>query len=337
MPFDAVTVGAVKNELYDTVVGARIDKVQQPARDLLVLSLRGRGQGCRLLISAGTGTARLHLMKAAYENPRTPPMFCMLLRKHLIGARVAALEQPGMDRMLIFELDCFDEMGVPIKKRLIAELMGRNANVILAGPDGRVIDALRRVDGDMSRIRQVMPGLIYRFPPAQGRPGFFALSGEERRALLRSADPELSAEKWLIDSFSGLSPLLCRELAFRACGDAAGRLGRFTPEQAGAFRGAMDALAEAVGAAAFEPTMLLVGGEPSDFSFMPIKQYGRLAESVSYADFSGLLEDFYTRRDRQEQMRRKSQALYRQVKNAHERSVRKLAARREELRLTEDR
>ena len=166
MAFDAVFLSAVLEELREKLTGLRIEKIQQPARDTVLLSLRGKE---RLLLSANVNRPRIHLTRSSYENPAQPPMFCMLLRKHLSGGRIAELRQPPSERMVDMVLDCTDEMGIPCQKHLILELMGRNSNLILTGEDGRIIDCLRRVDPEMSELRPVLPGLFYRDPPRQGR------------------------------------------------------------------------------------------------------------------------------------------------------------------------
>ena len=337
MPLDAITIHALADELRCAIVGSKIDKVQQPSRDTLILSVRGNGHNDKLLLSAGTGTARVHFLNEAYENPQSPPMFCMLLRKHLVGARISDISQPNMERMLIFDLDAYDEMGTETKKQLIIEMMGRNSNIILTGEEGHIIDCLRRVDGDMSRVRQVMPGLIYRLPPEQEKPSFFALPAPEREALWKGADTEKLADKWLLDSFSGLSPLSCREICFCATHDASKLIAKFSEREKLVFLEEMKAVDDRVKDSRFSPTMLIVDEKPSDFSFMPITQYENAAELRSYPNFSSLLEDFYTKRDKQDLIRHKSQALYKSVKSAHERTVRKLALRHEELLKTETR
>ena len=337
MPLDAITIHGLKNELRSTLVGMKIDKVQQPAKDTLILSVRGNGRTERLLLSAGTGSSRVHFLNESYENPKTPPMFCMLLRKHLIGARISELTQPNMERMLIFDLDAYDEMGTEIKKQLIIELMGRNSNIILTGAEGHIIDCMRRVDDDMSRVRQVLPGLIYRLPPEQEKPSFFVLSKAEREELLAKSDTDKNADKWLLDTFSGLSPLICRELCYKAAHDASKPLKLFSDGERAAFLFAMSELEQRINSADFAPTMLVRDEKPTDFSFMPIAQYENAVQIVSFSEFSKLLEEFYTRRDKQELMKRKSQALYKSVKSAHERELRKLSARREELLKTEQR
>ena len=168
MPLDAVFLTALKNELSEQIIGTRIDKVQQPERDMLILNLRGM-TSFRILISAGTGNARIHLTDANFENPQSPPMFCMLLRKHIVGAKISAIVQPSMERMVDIKLETHDSMGIPSEKHLILELMGRYSNIILTEHDGLIIDCLRRVDAEMSEKRQVLPGLLYRLPPVQDK------------------------------------------------------------------------------------------------------------------------------------------------------------------------
>lgn len=338
MPLDAITITALSNELNAGLAGMKIDKVQQPAKDLLIFSLRGAGRTEKLLISGGNGVARVHLTGESFENPQTPPMFCMLLRKHLVGARIGAVLQPDRgERMMLLELDGYDDMGEAVKKKLVFEMLGRSSNVILVGGDGIIIDCLRRVDGDMSRERQVMPGMLYRFPPKQDKPGFLETPSELRRALWDAAPGDRLTDKWLLDSFSGLSPLVCRELSFAACGDVSKQICTMTPDEGVRFLEAMDALAGRVSSGNFVPVMLQKDEKPSDFSFMPIFQYENICRSETYPCFSELLDAYYSRREKQEQMRRKSQSLLKSVKSAHERALRKLAARRQELEKTGER
>ena len=320
MPLDSITLRALAAELRQRAAGARIDKVQQPGRDTVLLSVRGPGGAGRLLLCGGVGTARVHFTEASFENPAQPPMFCMLLRKHLTGARIAAIDQPEGERVLCLTLDAYDEMGVPVTKKLVAEMIGRATNLILVDGEGRIIDCLRRVDLEMNAARQVLPGLLYRPPQKPEKPDFFALSPAERRERLhegesRSREPD----KLLLDSFSGLSPLVCRELVYRSGGE---------PDRLCA---ATDALADSVQAGEFTPWMLLQDGRPKDFSFMPIRQYGDAMTGEAFPDFSALLDAFYTRRGQAEEMGRRTQALRKTVKNALGRAQRKLALREEEL------
>lgn len=325
MPLDAVTVSALAKELNERLEGGRIDKVQQPERDMLLLSLRAKGENLRLVIAAGTGNARAGITRGSFENPAEPPMFCMLMRKHLVGARILSVTQPEYERLLIFTLDTHDELGVQSEKKLAVELIGRSANAVLIGADGRIIDCMRRMDFAGDALRRMLPGMIYRLPPKQEKPVFFALDPEQRRALIAAADKTVPVDKWLMDSFSALSPLICRELAYRCNNDYVN-----LPD-------ACDALCEAVAAGELAPWLISIDGKPKDFSFMAISQYGPAAQLERYDSFSEMLDAFYTRRDRAEQQRRRSHDLTKTVRTLRDRQQRKLAAQREELRRTEGR
>ena len=335
MPLDAICLRALSRELSQRITGMKIDKVQMPERDLVILSLRGGRENLRLLLSASVGSARVHLTEEKFENPKTPPMFCMLLRKHLQGAVIAAIEQPGIERMLVLEVDAYDEMGVLSRKKFIVEMIGRSSNFVLVGADGRIIDCLRRVDYEMSEKRQILPGLIYHLPPEQEKPAF--ISCENRAELWQSADEEAKADKWLLDTFSGLSPLVCRELCYRAFEDPTPRVGVIDRWQREAFPMAMDAMAEMVAEGEFIPYMLMEDDRPRDFSFMAIHQYGSALKGVEYPDFSQLIEGFYLKRERAERMRHKSRELMKNIKTRYERLRRKLENQRQELLKTGER
>lgn len=337
MPLDAIMITALTAELSDRICGARIDKVQQPAGDLIILTLRCAGNNLRLLISGGGGVARVHLTDETYENPRTAPMFCMLLRKHVQGARIASVTQPQGERMILLGLDCYDEMGEAARKQIAFEMLGRSSNIILVGADGIIIDCLRRVDAEMSPARQVLPGMLYRLPPKQEKADFLAVGGELRRQMWGGASGDALTDKWLLDSFSGVSPLICREISYLSCGEGSKRICALTPAEREGFAREMDALADRVDCGELTPVMLLRDGAPADLSFMTIAQYESAVSLETFPSFSELLDAFYSRREKTEQMRRRSQSLLKSVRSAHERAQRKLTARRHELEKTAQR
>lgn len=172
MALDAICLTAVLEELRKVLEGGRIDKVYQPSRDEIVLAVRGAGANVKLLLSASPNGPRLHLTKEVRENPAQPPMFCMLLRKHLTGARFLRLEQPELERIVLLRLESTDELGDKVLRTLVLEAMGRRANLILLDGEDRIIDCVRRVEGDVATgQRGVMPGLFYRLPdPRPGLP-----------------------------------------------------------------------------------------------------------------------------------------------------------------------
>ena len=336
MALDAIYLSALTRELAEKITGAKIDKVQQPERDQLLLSLRSRNGNCRLLISAGTGTARVHLTEQKFEQPQEPPMFCMLMRKHLTGAFIESVTQPGNDRLVLLQLSGYDEMGDPVKKTLSVELMGRAANILLIGGDGRIIDCLRRVSAGDGIHRNLLPGMFYVLPPAQTKPDFFAAGPEKRRELWHQAG-DRPADQWLTATFSGISPLIARELCYRCFGETGPVIGMLSDDAKARFPDAMDALADSVAAGEFTPVMLTEGGAMRDFSFMPIRQYGDAMELTRADGFSALLDEFYARRDKAESMRRKSRELLKKVKTVRDRTERTLLARREEWKKSADR
>ena len=325
MPLDAIYLSALTAELKDKLVGGRIDKVQQPERDMLLLSLRAKGENLRLLLAAGTGNARVHLTESDFENPAEPPMFCMLLRKHLVGAHISAVYQPDFERLLIIELEGHDEMGFASQKKLVAEMIGRSANVILVDGEGRIVDCMRRMDFGGDAQRRMLPGMFYRLPPKQEKPPLLETDSAQRKTMIAGSDRQQSLDKWLLSSFAGLSPLVCRELAHR-CGGSYDTL----PEL-------LDAFVDSVQAGDLRPTILYEEGKPRDFSFMPISQYGPSVSCREEESFSKLLDSFYSQRDRAEQQRRRSHQLFKTVRTIRDRIQRKLASQTEELRRTEDR
>ena len=183
MPLDAILLRGLTDELRKSAVGAKIDRVQQPEKEMLLLTLHTNEGGRKMLLSAAVSGARVHFTSQSYENPAEPPMFCMLLRKHLSGARIRAIEQPELERLLLIRLAARDEMGDESEKTLAVELIGRSANIVLVGADGRIIDCLHRMEYG-GEGRGMLPGMIYRMPPKQNKTPFFGCTDEELAAVL---------------------------------------------------------------------------------------------------------------------------------------------------------
>ncbi len=318
MALDAILLSGIITELRPKIVGARIDKVQQPERDKIVFSLRG-GENLRLLVDVGAGSGRIQQTKMSFENPAEPPMFCMLLRKYLTGGRIETIEQPDWERLVLVNITSRNELGDNVDLRLAVELMGRSSNLILIGSDGRIIDCLRRMDYGGDAERRLLPGMIYRLPPKQRKPLVFSLSQAEIEQTLSASDTGKSADKRIMDSFSGLSPLVCREIACRSGDNPA-----FLPEAIAAF-------IESVRAGELTPILFTEDGKPKEFSFMQLRQYSGVYQSQTLDSFSELLDAYYSKRDILERRRRRSKELSHHVKTAHDRIARKLAAQKQEL------
>ena len=325
MPLDALCLTAVAAELRAAVAGGKIDKLYQPTRDEVVLYVRGQGENVRLLLSANPGHPRANLTTLNRENPEQPPMFCMLLRKHLQGARILELNQPPLERILEFRLETLDELGDRVERRLVLEAMGRSANLLLLDGEGRIIDCIRRVDGDLGRgQRQLLPGLFSRQPPEPDKLNPFTIEPEELRLVLENPLGK-EWDKLLLDSFTGLSPLVARELAFRAGGDQE----RLAAE--------LEKLKNNVNENGLTPYLLVREGKPVDFTVLPILQYGPEMESRPQASFSQMLDEFYERREAADRVRQRGQDLVKAVTSARDRTARKLANQTRELEATRDR
>ena len=331
MPLDAVCLRGVVRELREAAEGLRIEKVQQPARDLVILTLRGNK---KLLLCAGPGQARVHFTTRQRENPAQPPMFCMLLRKHLGSGRLAAIDQPGLERAVMFTIDMVNELGEPGRRKLVLECMGPRSNLILLDEQDRIIDCLRRVDGDLNTQRAVLPGLFYHLPPAQGKRDPLETDSGTLRTLLEKTPEGREAGQFLLDTFFGLSPLVCREIAFSAGG---GDLRLFTRESREALLEAFSSWQNTVKSDHFTPFLLEREGRVSDFSYLPIRQYGDAMAGRSWEAFSPMLDAFYAEREQAERVRQRGADLQKTAANARDRAVRKLALQEKEYAQTQDR
>ena len=330
MAFDAFFLTAVLEEVREKCIGARIDKIHQPSRDTLILHMHSREYKTKLLFAANPTAPRLHLTTSSPENPAEPPMFCMLLRKHLLGAKLAEISQPPMERAATFTFDCTDEMGFPVQKRLVAELMGRTCNLYLLSPEGRILDCLRRIGLDESARRAALPGLLYQEPEKITKENPALYTREDFERLLTVPGADLLCDR-LMDMLGGLSPLVCREAALFAAGscdarvenrditETAQRLYLFFREHLCHPKPYYYAQAD---------------GTPKQFAFCSIRQYGSFQEAES---FTALLDMYYTVRDRKDAMRQKSQAVRKTVQNLCTRFKRKLAIQEKELEATFDR
>ena len=330
MAFDAFFLSAVLEEVREKCIGARIDKIHQPSRDTLILQMHSREHRTKLLFAANPTAPRLHLTTASPENPAEPPMFCMLLRKHLMGAKLSDISQPPMERAATFTFDCTDEMGFPVQKKLVAELMGRTCNLYLLSPEGRIIDCLRRIGLDESAKRAALPGLNYQEPEAVAKRSIHRCDFDDFMTVLTAPGADVLADR-LMDVFGGLSPLVCREAALYAAGDTDARIDALN----------VDTVAEKLslffGEHLNHPRpyyYALPDGTPKQFAFCPIRQYGDCREAES---FGALLDMYYTVRDRKDSMRQKSQAVRKTVQNLCTRLTRKLAIQEKELEATYDR
>ena len=348
MPFDALCLSGVIHELNTGLAGARVDKIYQPGRDEVVLALRTQNMGnVRLLLSANPARPRLHLTTLPLENPEKPPMFCMLMRKHMSGARLLELTQTPLERVAVLRFEALNDLGDRVERRLILEAISHKTNLILLDGDGRILDCIRRAGADLSGSlesagggnapRILQPGMFYRLPPGVDKENPLTADRERLEQLLSAAPEEAQADRWLLDTFGGLSPLLCRELAHQAGGAADVRLNALGPQGQARLLDRLEQLRERVTAGQYVPIMISIDGRPRDFTFLPVGQYEGIAQASRWPAFSPMLDAFFEQRERQDRVKQKGQDLIKSVTNARDRVKRKIANQEKELAATQDR
>lgn len=338
MALDGAFLRHLKKEITDRALGARVDKIYQPNKEELVFLLRTRQEAFKLLLSARANSPRIHFTQYAPENPKVPPMLCMLLRKRLSGAKLVEVRQPGLERLLYLDFDAANELGDKVRLSLVIEIMGRYSNIILVDGQGKIVDALKRVDEEMSSQRLVQPGLAYELPPAQNKPCMLECQPEEIVEAIVHQPKNQSLNKGILNALQGLSPVVCREIEHQVGRGQELFTRDLTQEQRERLRFFLERLFTTVRDTAGEPYMVTkIKGKPMEFSFLNIVQYGTLASVSRWEDFSSLLDEFYEERDRQDRMRVKAQDLLRLLANASERLSRKINLQRGELARSEDR
>ena len=324
MPMDGLMLSYIARELSSALVGGRVDKIAQPERDEVILSIRSRGQNYLLLVSASAGTARIHFTAGKKGSPLEPPMFCMLLRKHLGGGRVSAVTQVCADRILEIQVENLSELGDQKTMRLVCEFMGKHSNLILVAPDGRIIDSARHVTYEVSRVREVLPGLPYDRPPAHDKLPFDSLDeGALLGALRRLPGPLARA---LAQAVSGLSRQSAQELAMRALGSADIALNDANAPIAA--QRIADFLQHPPLAA--PRIALATDGTPMDLTPFPYQLYGALAQRP-FDTLSLAADQFYCERDLADRIQQKSAALRRVLRGNIARCEKKLTLQLEAL------
>lgn len=327
MAFDGAFLHRVKRDIEENCMGCKVDKVAQPSRDELILTLRGREYNGRLLLSANANSPRVQLTAENPENPPVPPMFCMLLRKRLCGGKLTAVRQPELERVLLLDFACINELGDHVIYTIAVEIMGRYSNIMLVCGD-QIIDAIKRVTADMSSERLVLPGLPYELPPSQGKWNLLAHSSEAIVRRLAEIRP-MPLHKALLGVLQGVSPIVCRELQYRTAGDEI-RSDELDDQRKARLCAAVDALRSEAESGSTVEMVVDAAGKPIDFSFFPLTQYGSDAV-VRMNSASELLDAFYAKRDQMERMRMRAHDLLHVLTLASDKLSRKINIQRGEL------
>ena len=335
MPFDGIVAKSIVDELSEKLSTGRIEKVLQPEADEIVLLVRAWNKNHRLVLSASANYPRIHLTEAVKENPAAPPVFCMLLRKHLSGGRILSFEFNDYERIIGIIIESTNELGDISEKKLIIEIMGRYSNIILLNSENKILDAIKHIDADISSVREVMPARPYVLPPAQDKLSPSQLNTE---SLLESLDLSTqTVDKFLLEHIKGFSPLLCREACHKA--DIDGRTGAATldAEKHEALKKALDQILKEIKQSEYAPCVLFEDEQrqkPIDFHCLGIHQYKNV---LTLGSISEVLDTFYSSRDNAERLRQKKSDLYKVLNNSIERCTKKLSIQQQTLRDVADR
>lgn len=335
MSFDGFVTRCITQELKNTILNGKIDKIYQPEKDEIILSLRTREGNFKLLMSASASNPRIHLTSIKRENPMTPPMLCMLMRKHLCGGTVKDVSQSGFDRVVRIDIEARDEMGDICVRSIIVEIMGRHSNIILVDEYGKIMDSAKHIDFSVSAVRQILPGLIYSVPPQQDKLLADKADATQFIKIFEETPDDMPIDKLLVSVFMGMSPLLAREIVYTFC------------QKTSVLKSEVDSAAFSVHTMDFikklcnndfSPSLVTdtVDKRPSAFSCVHLSQYdGLLIEDFS--SMSAVVDSYYEIRSRREHMNRRSYALQKLIHNNIERCEKKLALHRENLEKSKNR
>ena len=308
MPFDGLVVSAVVKELSDKLIPGRIEKVYQPENDEILFIVRSNNTNYKLLISADSNHARINLTNFNKQNPQVPPMFCMLLRKHLQGGKLIGIYQKDFDRIITIEIESYDELGDLASKQLIIEIMGRHSNIVLVDKKtNKIIDCIKRVSGEINRHREVLPGKHYILPPEQGKVSPLTLSLDNFKFLLKNYYNPISIEKSIYSLLQGISPVAARELCYRSKIDCDMAITRLTDQQIQALHECLMVMLEAQHAGC-KPLLFQSKGstEIIDFYAIDLYSYSAIAEKVRFESISEVIEKYYYKKDLFDRLKQKS-------------------------------
>ena len=333
MAFDGIVISNLVYELNQTLLDGRISKIAQPELDELLLTIKTKKESCKLLLSASASLPLLYLTEANKPSPITAPNFCMLLRKHINGGRIIGITQPGMERIIHFEIEHLNDLGDTCTKQLTIELMGKHSNIIFRNGD-RIIDSIKHVSAQVSSVREVLPGRIYFIPETQEKKHPLTITEEEFRTFVLNKPMPLA--KALYSSLTGISPILAEEICFEAGMDSSLPAHTLNPMESMHLFHQFSMVMEPVRQQEFHPTIYYKGEEPLEFSSLPLTLYPE-ARSEAFPSISAVLERYYASKNTITRIRQKSADLRRIVQTALERNRKKYDLQQKQLKDTEKR
>lgn len=320
MAFDGITIANITKELKTLLTGGRIRKIAQPENDELILTIKSTEGTFRLLISASASLPLIYLTESNKPSPLTAPNFCMLLRKHIENGRITCISQPGLERIIRFDIEHLDELGDLRQKTLVVEIMGKHSNIIFCDENNRIIDSIKHVSSQMSSVREVLPGRTYFIPETTEKADPLALTLESFKAMIGSKSTKLA--KALYTSYTGISPVAANEVVFRSGLNAEMSGNALSNTELLHFYKTFSYFMEDVACGNFTPNIVYEGRTPKEYAALPLTMYQDL-QTVILPDISHLLETYYAQRSTVTRIRQRSTDLRKVVQNALDRSRKK--------------
>ncbi|WP_343753485.1 Rqc2 family fibronectin-binding protein, partial [Lentibacillus halophilus] len=320
MPFDGIVTRAVTTELTEKIIPGKITKIYQPTETELVFTVRSQGENHSLLMSIHPVYARTHLTGDTYRNPKEPPMFCMLLRKHLSGAVLESIDQYGMERIITFTIQARNEIGDQTTKKLVIELMGKHSNIMLIDDDkGHILDSMKHISAAQNRYRTILPGHSYKLPPSQNKWNPLDMNGD---MFIRKLDFNAGKmEMQIVRILTGFSPFIASELVHRA------RLGGVDT-----YREAFEQLQQFINDNQYVPA--IYHGNRDDFHVLPITYW--TGTSATLAGTNEMLDEFYSGKAERDRVKQQAKDLYQFIKSEQDKNKRKLKKHEQTLAKSED-
>ena len=334
MAFDGVTIAGIVNELKEQIMGNRIYKIAQPEKDELILTIKGSCGQVRLLLSADASLPLIYMTDKNKTSPMTAPNFCMLLRKHLQNAKIVSVSQPGLERVVRFELEHLNELGDLCSKYLIIELMGKHSNIIFCDDQNKIIDSIKHISGMVSSVREVLPGREYFIPKTQDKAELLETKQSEIEVVLRTKNMPLY--KAIYCGFTGLSPCVAHELCYRAEVDSDKAVSDLSAAELEQISDQLYALSEDIKSGRFAPNVVYENKQPKEYATTRLTSYSD-ENTRRFATVSELLEYYYAEKNMITRIRQRSVDLRRIVQTALERNVKKYDLQLKQLSDTEKR
>ena len=329
MAFDGITVSALVAEIDDNLKGGRINKIAQPENDELLITGKGANGQKRLLLSASASLPLIYFTDKNRISPLTAPNFCMLLRKHIGSARILDVKQPGMERVVEFELEHLNELGDPCRKRLIMELMGKHSNIIFCDEKGMILDSIKHVSSHMSSVREVLPGREYFIPNTRDKENPLTVSEEEFTQHICKKPVNIS--RALYTSLTGMSPVMAEEICYRASIDGSDAAQSLDEAACTHLYHTFLRLMEQIRNREFTPNIVYRGEEPVEYGVFPYQQFGSEYRSETFDSVSVMLETYYATKSLLTRIHQKSSDLRRVVQTALERNRKKYNIQKKQL------